>query len=374
MPSTHIRQHGLASASRVIVKFGTQLITSPRGGLDFDYLRDIANQIAQLRRNGMEVTVVSSGAIGAGLAALKMKTRPSDVAELQAVAAVGQRLLMTHLHDAFSPHDLEVGQVLVTRTDFDDRGRFLNIRNCIGHLHRIGCIPIINENDTVAVDELRFGDNDQLAALICNALRADALLLLSVVDGLLDEDGARIDLVENMADAKHQARDEKSALGSGGMISKLDSVALAVGAGEIAVIANGRTPEVLTKLFSNESAGIGTVFTPASRKLDSRQRWIGMTKRPGGDIIVDDGAATAIVKRGKSLLPAGILNVTGQFKRGDVITITGQRNQELARGLTNYSADEIKIIKGKQSNELDALLGSTAYSEVVHRDNMVLAR
>ena len=208
-----------------------------------------------------------------------MKQRPANVADLQAMAAVGQRLLITHFHDAFGRHNTEVGQVLLTRGDFDDRARFLNLRNCLMHLEKLGCIPVINENDTVAVDELRFGDNDLLAALVTNALPADALVVLSVVDGLLDSDGKVIDLVKDVRSANAHARKDRTAMGSGGILTKLEAARQVTDAGEIAVIANGREKNVLPRLFGAES--IGTVFVPASRKLDSRARWIGLTSTAG---------------------------------------------------------------------------------------------
>ena len=370
MPSTALRQSILKSARRIVVKFGTQLLTGGDGHLDVAYLKEMATQIASLRKEGYEITVVSSGAIGAGLAELKMATRPRDVAELQAVAAVGQRRLMTYLYDAFAPHQLGVGQVLVTRGDFDDRQRYLNIRNCITHLHRLGCVPILNENDTVAVEELRFGDNDQLAALTCNALRADALILLTVVNGLLDEKGQRIDLVEELGSVQGHVRTEKSRLGSGGMQSKLTSVSLATEAGEIAVIANGREPNVLRRILSGDT-GIGTVFAPAKKKLAARQRWIGLTKRPAGKLTIDDGALAAL-NRGKSLLPAGITKVEGTFDRGAVIAVLNRDGQEVARGLSNYSADETRLIQGQKTSQLGKTLGREAYDEVIHRDHLVM--
>ncbi len=373
MPSTPLRQSVLAAARRIVVKFGTQLLTGGDGQLDVAYFRRIAAQVVTLRQRGYEVTIVSSGAIGAGIKELGLARRPRDVAELQAVAAVGQRRLMTHFHDAFAPHGLFVGQVLVTRNDFDDRVRYLNIRNCIAHLHRMNCVPILNENDTVAVDEIRFGDNDQLAALTCNALRADALVLLTVVNGLLDDRGRRIDLVEDFDAAGGHVRSEKSKLGTGGMSSKLTAAQQATSAGELAIIADGREPDVLLKLFGGDSTGIGTIFAPGQKKLDSRRRWIGLTKRPAGTLMIDDGAAAAL-SRGKSLLPAGIVEVTGDFEKGGVVAIVNRAGVELARGLTNYSAEETRQIKGKKTTQLAQVIGRLAYDEVVHRDQMVVTK
>lgn len=374
MPSTHIRQTVLRNARRVIVKLGTNLLTSRDekiAGLDLSYLCEMANQVVALRKRGLEVTIVSSGAVGAGCAELGLTSRPRDVADLQAVAAVGQRRLMTYFHDAFEPHDLKAAQLLLTRGDFDDRVRFLNIRNCVTRLHALNCVPVINENDTVAVDELRFGDNDMLAALMCNALRADALVLLTVVDGLMDAQGERIDLVTSVQEAVALIRrGEKTALGTGGMTTKLDAARLVSDAGEVAIIAHGREPHILPRLFDGEK--LGTVFIPAQRKLDSRQRWIGLTKRPAGTITIDAGAVTAVTTRGKSLLASGIVHTTGAFERGEVILVRDEAGREIARGLCNYTADELRLIMGKKSSQFEKLLGRTAYAEVVHRDNLVV--
>lgn len=372
MPSRTLRQTVLASARQIVVKLGTQLLTRDDGQLDAPFLKQIADQIARLRRDRVKVTIVSSGAIGAGWADLGLNKRPKDVAELQAVAAVGQRCLMTHMHNAFILHQIPVGQLLLTRSDFDDRVRFLNIRNCITQLHQLGCVPVINENDTVAVDELRFGDNDMLAALMCNAIPADALILLTVVDGLLDENNHKIDLVRHPDEYCVSAK-QKTPLGTGGIRSKLEAANLVTEAGELAVIANGREPDVLLRLFSlNEQ--IGTVFAPAPRKLDSRKRWIGLTKRPSGTLIIDDGAVGALRQRGKSLLASGITALSGQFERGDVLLVQDQAGCDVARGLTNYGADELRLVMGKRSIQFEKILGRAAYAEVIHRDNLVLVR
>lgn len=370
MPSTELRQTVLSKARRIVVKLGTQVLTAEDGQIDRDLLADTARQIVALHKRRIEVTLVSSGAVGSGCALLKLAKRPRDITEQQAVAAVGQRGLMGYMHEAFAPHGYEVGQLLLTRADFDDRARFLNIRNCISMLHTLGCMPIINENDTVAVDELRFGDNDMLAALVANLLRADALVLLTVVDGLLDAQGQTVDLVTDLHHARSLTTDTRSKLGTGGMKSKLEAARLLTDAGEIAVIANGRSPDVLTRLFQGEKTG--TVFLPATRKLDSRQRWIGLTKRPAGSITIDDGAARAVRDRGKSLLASGITAATGSFQHGDVLLVRDPKGAEVARGLTNYNADELRLIMGRKSSQFEKLLGRPAYAEVIHRDNLVI--
>ncbi|MEM1097837.1 MAG: glutamate 5-kinase [Planctomycetota bacterium] len=377
MPSTPIREDVLTAARSVVVKIGTQLLTKPEPGqvggvaLDARFIGSVAGQVAKLRARGVRVTLVSSGAIGAGCAALGMAQRPTDVAEAQAVAAVGQRNLMTAWHTAFTRRKLGVGQVLLTRSDFDDRGRFLNIRNCVSRLYELDCVPILNENDAVAVEELRFGDNDVLAGLTTNALRADALLMLTVVDGLLDDDGQVIDRVDDVVGALSAVRAEKSGWGSGGMASKLEAARVVTEAGEVAVVANGRSKDVVLRLLDGE-AGIGTVFAPAARKLDARSRWIGLTVRPAGAVTVDGGAADAVTQHGKSLLAKGITAMTGRFERGDVLLVRDAAGKELGRGLTNYASDELRLILGRHSDEFEQVLGRPGYTAVVHRDHLVL--
>ena len=377
MTTADLRNSLLPNARRLVIKLGTQLLTStdPKTpGIDPAFVRRMAGQVASLRGMGKEVTIVSSGAIGAGCAELGLKSRPKDIADQQAVAAVGQRRLMDRWHDAFEKHSLHVGQILLTRGDFEDRVRFLNTRNCIARLHEMNCVPIINENDTVAVDELRFGDNDLLAALVCNAVDADALVILSVVDGLLDPEGKRVPFVKDVRDVFDLDRKDKSTLGSGGMTTKLQAARLATDAGQVALIANGREPDLLTRLFDRSPADAGTLFAPASRRLDSRERWIGLTKRPSGTITIDPGAIEAIRSRGKSLLPSGITELTGLFDRGDVVLIRDAQGKEVARGLTNYSSDELRQIMGKKSAQFGKLLEGASYDEAVHRDNLVVMR
>jgi len=365
-------REALTEARNIVVKLGTQVISDPSGKprLDVDYIHKIAGQIASLHHDGYRVALVCSGAVGAGCYELGIEDRPTDLAALQAVAAVGQRGLMTLLHDAFEEHGLRVGQVLVTRTDFDDRGRFLNIRNCVAHLASMDCIPVINENDTVSVDELRFGDNDMLAALVCNAMRADALILLSVVEGLLDESGQRVPEVKNLSDVLGMARTERSRMGTGGVLTKLEAARLVTEAGESAVFAHGRSDDVLRSILSGHD--VGTLFLPRERKLDSRQRWIALTARPTGTVTIDDGAAKALRQRGKSLLATGITETTGRFEAGEVLMIRDVTGHEVARGLSNYTSSELRLIIGRQSDEFAEILGRGAYAEVVHRDNMVV--
>ncbi len=375
MPSTALRETRLAAARHVVVKIGTQLITGGAGGkvkpaIDTGFIAAIAAQIAALHQKKIRVTLVSSGAVGAGCVQLGRKTRPTDVAEQQAVAAIGQRALVTRWHEAFDPHGLHASQLLLTRADFDDRLRYLNIRNCIAKLHELKAVPVLNENDTVAVEEIRFGDNDLLAALTCSALKADALILLTSVPGLLNARGEVIDRVDDVLDQLQHVRRAKSSWGSGGMQTKLEAARVAVESGELAVIADGRAPDVLTRLLAGER--LGTVFAPAERRLGSRQRWIGLTARPAGTVAIDAGAAEALTKKATSLLATGVTGLTGRFDRGDVVMVCDPSGREVARGLCNYTADELRLIQGKKNQQLAAVLGRPAYRTVVHRNNLVL--
>jgi glutamate 5-kinase len=367
-----VRESSLSAVRSVVVKLGTQLLTDADGRLDGLFLASIAGQIMQLRSRGIRVTIVSSGAVGAGVAELNLAKRPTDLAKLQAVAAVGQRRLMDTWAAAFEPFELHVAQLLLTREDVDDRQRFLNLRNTIHAVHELGGVPIINENDTISTDEIvkiTFGDNDILAALVTHATAADLLVLLSVVDGIADAAGATVRLVESVDAARQWVRSEKSGLGKGGMDSKLNAARMVTEAGSAMVVANGRAADVLINILGGQE--VGTLFLPGGRRRSARSRWIG-SARPTGSIVVDSGAIQALVEKNKSLLPAGILKVTGEFSRGDVVAITGQDGVTIARGLTNYSGAEIEIIRGKRTAEVRALLEESAYDEVVHRDNLVV--
>jgi glutamate 5-kinase len=366
------RTQYLAAIRSVVVKLGTQLLTDKTGRLDPAYFAAIAEQIATLRGRGVEVTIVSSGAVAAGLAELGLAKRPTDLAQLQAVAAVGQRRLMDTWAAALAPHKLPVAQILLTREDIDDRTRFLNVRNTIRAAHELGAVAVINENDTISTDEIvqiSFGDNDILAAMVAAALRADLLVLLSVVDGLLDADGKPVRLVESLEQARQLVRVEKSALGKGGMNSKLEAARMVTDAGEVMAVANGRDENVLVRLM--DGAEVGTLFAPSQRKRSSRDRWIAAS-RPAGSIQIDAGAVAALVEKGRSLLPAGIVRVTGEFAPGDVVSIIGPDDAELARGLSNYAAGDVERVRGKKTADVRAMLGEAAYDEVVHRNNLVL--
>jgi len=386
----------LSSVRSIVLKLGTQLLTAKTSGpdkvlnapvaspaavggetrahssLDEQYLDCVARQVVALRQRGIVVTIVSSGAIGAGVRELKLDGRPTDLGRLQAVAAVGQRCLMDAWGAAFAAYTLPVAQLLLTREDIDDRTRFLNVRNTINAVHELGAVPIINENDTISTDELvkiTFGDNDILAALVAQALQANLLVLMSIVDGLLDAESKPVRLVGNLAQAQQLVRAEKSALGKGGMDSKLAAARMVTGAGDAMVVVDGRMPSVLTRLLDCEP--VGTLFVPAQRRRSSRSRWIGSVRTLGA-IVVDDGAVQALVEKNRSLLAAGIVAVEGSFDRGDCVAIKSTDGSMVARGLSNYAAVDVHNIRGKKTSQIRDLLGEAAYDEVIHRDNLVI--
>lgn len=364
----------LAGVKTAVVKLGTQLLSDKDGRLDAVFVATIAQQVVELRSSGIRVSIVSSGAIGCGVGELKLPKRPSDLSMLQAVAAVGQRRLMDVWAAAFAKHELHVAQLLLTREDIDDRSRFLNLRNTIAAVHELGGIPVINENDTVSTAELErisFGDNDILAALVAHALRADLLVLLSVVDGILDAEGKAVRLAGSLDEVRQHIRPEKSPLGKGGMDSKLQAAQMITDAGEAMVVADGRMENVLPRLLKGDD--IGTLFIPQGKKRSSRSRWIGAL-RTAGTLMVDEGARKALAEKNRSLLPAGILKVEGEFERGDAVGIIEVNGTLIARGLSNYSSADMRRIQGKKTTQVKQILADCAYEEAVHRDNLVLER
>ncbi len=360
-----------------MIKVGTNVLSDPRGRLDPMRMAELARQIAELKNAGKQIVLVSSGAIGAGVGRLGLPGRPTDLPGLQACAAVGQCFLMRAWEDAFSPHKLPTAQILLTAGDFDNRPRYLNARNTILTLLEWGAIPIINENDTVSVAEIRFGDNDTLAAMVAGLIRAPILVLLSVIDGLLESDphtdptAKVLKWVPDIDDSVlERAGVSKSSLGSGGMKSKLKAARMATIAGTSVFMAKGTDPGILQEIFSDVEKG--THFLAKEVGLPSWKRWIGYTAQPRGTIKLDAGAAKALVAHGKSLLPIGITEVTGTYHKGAVVSLLDPNGMEIARGLSNYSALDTGRIKGLRTDEITAKLGSCAYVEVVHRDNLVV--
>jgi len=377
-----VRQEIVTAAELVVVKVGTRVLTREDGSLDDQRVASIAGQIAQLWQSGRRVVLVSSGAVGAGLGRLQQTTRPTDLAQLQAAAAIGQGLLIESYNRALEPHHLHAAQVLLTAEDLQDRVRYLNVRNTLFALFRCGAVPIVNENDTVSVDELQlsFGDNDRLAALVTNLIRAPLLVLLSDVDGLYDGDpslpSARVvPIITDLKAAQQRMVHDESPrkgvqLSIGGMASKLQAARIATAAGENVVIANGHCDDVLQRIFAGED--VGTLILAEGPMVDPRRRWIGWSASPSGTLTLDAGARTAIESDGRSLLAVGVVEVTGDFSKGDVVALVDAAGQEFARGLINYSADEMHTIAGQSTNRMAQLLGHLPYDEVIHRNNLVL--
>jgi glutamate 5-kinase len=374
--SQQLRQHYLSKAKRVVLKLGSAVLTAA-DGLNQPLIQRLVGEIGRLSSQDREFILVSSGAIAAGCRKLGFASRPAGMPQAQAVAAAGQSVMMHTYELAFAEVGLKVAQILLTHDDLESRPRFLNARNTLFTLLGWQVVPIINENDTVATDELKFGDNDNLAALICNLAGADLLVLLTDIDGLFDQDprehgDARLlHQVEAItADIERAAGKRPGVLGRGGMMSKLQAAKKAGAAGLPTLIANGLTPGILEKIFSGQE--VGTLFLPQDQKLTSRQYWLAYNVTPKGALLVDPGARKALVDGHKSLLPAGILEVFGGFRKGDAVHLMGSEGKPFAVGLTNYSAREIGQIKGRQSQEIAQSLGHKAYDEVIHRDNLVI--
>jgi glutamate 5-kinase len=357
----------LVSAKRVVIKIGSRLIQESPASRP----ATIADQVVELRRRGLEVVIVSSGAIALGLPRLAMKTRPTEMPELQAAAAVGQSRLMQHWEHAFGAHDIEIGQVLVTHDDLGDRRRFLSARLTLRALLDHGVVPIINENDTVATEEIKFGDNDQLAALVCNLVSADVLIILTDVEGVRDANGVRMPIVRDIErEAAPVAGGSTSGVGSGGMASKVGSARIVTRTGVPAVVAPGRDPDVLVKVLAG--ADVGTLFVPGTSVLSSRKHWIAYGAKPVGKLLIDEGAAKALREGGKSLLPKGIIKVEGDFELGDTVSILTREGVELGRGLAAYPGNDLRKIQGLHSAGIEATLGYKSIDEAIHRDDLVI--
>jgi glutamate 5-kinase len=373
-----LRQEIATIADVVVVKVGTRVLTGEDGLLNHQRIANLVEQIHLQMAQGRKVVVVSSGAVGAGMAHLGLKQRPQDLAHLQAVAAVGQPLLVAAYDKAFMAHGRSAAQVLLTADDLDDRVRYLNVRNTLLTLMEYGVVPIINENDTVAVDELvgTFGDNDRLAALVTQLLRAPLLILLSDVDGLYDGDPQNsnskviVTVTEIDESIKKLARPQVSLLSRGGMGSKLEAARIVTAAGESVVLASGLVEVNIGEILSGRP--VGTLFVPSGQSVSLRKRWIGYTVQPRGWLVLDKGAEQAVAQQGKSLLPIGVVQINGSFTKGDVIGLQSLSGEEIGRGLSNYDSSHAERIIGLQSNQIHEVLEHSPYAEVVHRDNLVV--
>ena len=367
----------VASAARLVVKVGSSLVTNDGRGLDHAALARWAAQIAGLARSGRKTVLVSSGAIAEGISRLGWTTRPSAMHELQAAAAVGQMGLIQAYEAAFAEYSLHTAQILLTHDDLADRRRYLNARSTLRTLLDLGVVPIINENDTVTTDEIRFGDNDTLGALVTNLIEADALVLLTDQQGLYTAD-PRLDAAATLVtsaragDERLEAMAGKGAggVGRGGMLTKVLAAKRAARSGASTVIADGRLPDVLTRLAAGED--IGTSLIAESVSLAARKQWLADHVLLAGRLTLDAGAVRAILRDGKSLLPIGVIAVDGAFERGAVVGCVDPDGREVARGLVNYTAQETARILRRPSSEIEAILGYVDETELIHRDNMVL--
>ncbi|MCD6581553.1 MAG: glutamate 5-kinase [Desulfuromusa sp.] len=371
-----MRKALLAHVRRVVIKIGSGVIASS-AGLENDRVTEISTDICQLLDRGLEVIVVSSGAISAGKGQLGITGRPQTIPQKQAAAAIGQTRIILKYKETFQLQNHNVAQVLLTRDDLSNRRRYLNARNTIMTLLEYGVTPVVNENDTVVVEEIRFGDNDNLSALVTSLVEADLLIILSDVDGLFDQDPADnpraqlIPVVERVTSGiEAMAGKSSSDIGVGGMNSKLKAVKRAALSGVGTLIANGRSPNILSRIFAGEE--VGTYFLPAQSKLTAKKHWIAFSKKPRGKLLIDEGGQQAVIKHGKSLLPSGICGVEGGFERGDAVRLCNLDGEEFARGVISYSLAETLQIMGKQSVDIEKVLGYKYRDEVVCRDNLVL--
>ena len=367
----------LKKAKNILVKVGTSTLTYPSGKLNLNYIERIVRELADLKNQGKEVVLVSSGAIGAGLGKLGFKKKPKTTPEKQAIAAVGQGILIQVYEKVFSEYGHTVAQLLLTRDDLVNRQRYVNARNTLTTLLKFGVIPIINENDTVSVDEIEFGDNDNLSALVASLIDVDLLINLSDIDGLYtanphkDSDAELITFVPDInGEIENLATSTCGTLGTGGMRAKLQAAKISVCSGVPMVIANGQKPGVIHDIISGKK--VGTLFLPKEKPMHSRKRWIAFGLTVQGTLCVDSGAKKAVVRDGKSLLPSGVLEVEGSFERGETVCIADEDGIVFARGLVNYPSRDLIKIKGLRSSNILEVLGKKGESEVVHRDNLVI--
>ncbi|MHB8482672.1 MAG: glutamate 5-kinase [Nitrospiria bacterium] len=365
------------NVKRMVIKIGSRIIASKGAGLNKSRIEALANEIFHFKKKGMEIVLVSSGAILAGMEKLGLKDRPKTIPLKQAAAAVGQSQLMWLYEKTFKEHHLHVAQILLTGEDLADRKRFLNSRNTFFTLFDHQVIPIVNENDTVSVDEIKFGDNDHLAALVTNLIDAQLLIILTDVDGLFTADPGKNPEAELLSEVDEISEEiGKNALGSGtlegtgGMRSKIEAAKKVGAYGVPTLLLNGTQPGILSRAFTGEP--VGTLFHLRGEKLNSRKHWIAFSIRSKGELYLDEGAATALVQKGKSLLPSGITSVKGSFIAGDAVTCINPKGEEIAKGLVNYPTGEIDQIKGIKTSQIEKVLGYKFSDEVIHRNNLVI--
>lgn len=364
--------------NRIVVKIGTNLIADAKG-LKENFLKDFVRQVTELHKSGREMIIVSSGAIGSGLVRMKMEKRQFTLQEKQAIAAIGQPVLMNRYKEMFKESGITVAQVLLNHDDVKDKGRNMNARNTLLKLIEWGVIPVINENDTVATEEIKFGDNDALAGIVGSLVNADLVAILTSVDGVYDKNpgkysGAKkIEVIEDIeAVIKEVETDGKTASGTGGMVSKLETARNLNHAGIPLIIANGNLKNVLVRSAQGENTG--TLILRKGHRAESKKRWILLTLKAKGSIIVDDGAKKALLDSGKSLLAVGISAVKGKFALGDAVEIEDKAGTRIAKGVVNYSSEDVDLIKGQKKEDIKKVMKDNYYTEVIHRDNLYVYR
>jgi glutamate 5-kinase len=372
-----MRKELLKTVKRVVIKIGSRVLTNADGALDMAVFGRICLEIAALRRQGLQVVVVSSGAIAAGRSELGLTDKPRTIPHKQAAAAVGQTRLMQAYENSLAPHGLKTAQVLLTSEDLGSRQRFLNARATLDALLGFGIIPIINENDTVVVDEIKFGDNDNLSALVTNVAEAHLLLILTDIEGFYSADpnshpdATLIPLVRNITrEVERAAGGSASTVGTGGMATKIAAAKKAGKNGVATIMVSGKRDGIIVAALAGDD--VGTLFLPSDTGLNRRKHWIAYTLKPSGRIVVDDGARTALLKKGKSLLPSGMVRVEGRFERGACVKLCGADGVEFARGLSDYSSGESSRLIGCKSAEIETILGYHYGDVIIHRDNLVL--
>lgn len=367
----------LSKTKRIVIKIGSNVLSTDRG-VRRSFFTDLAKQVASLRRKGIEVVIVSSGAIAVALNNFNESTKPKSIADKQAYAALGQPQLMKQYMAAFGKHKISVGQILLTHANLQNRNQFLNARHALMALIKRGIVPIVNENDSVAVDEIQFGDNDRLSSFVTHLVEADLLIILSHVDGLYDRDPARHDgarLVQKVQHIDDFVRSfvftGPSAKGAGGMASKLEAAQFCMHLGIPVFITSGFQKDCVLNLWKKASP-MGTLFLPEKDSLTARQRWISKILKPRGEIVIDAGAVKALEERKRSLLASGVREVKGRFDQGDCVEVQTVRGRVVAQGLSNYSSFELQKIKGLKSSQFEKHLGYKLADEAVHKDNLVL--
>ena len=363
--------------NKVVIKVGTRLLTYETGKLNLRIIEKLVREMADLKNQGKNVILVSSGAVGGGIGRLGLQKKPLSIPERQAVAAIGQGLLIQFYEKLFSEYGHIVAQVLLTRDDLGERTRYINSCNTLSHLLKFGVIPIVNENDTTSTEEIEFGDNDKLSALVATLIDADLLIILTDTEGLytvnprLDDSATIIPFVEEITpEIKNAAGKTEEVLAKGGMITKIEAAEIVMTSGIDMVIANGLQDNIIKRILEGEE--VGTFFDSKNSFLRSRKRWIAFAQKLKGTIHIDPGAEQALVKEGKSLLPIGIVGIEGNFSKRDVVSVCGSGGQEIARGLVNYNSGELEQITGFKSYEIKNILGYPGHEEVIYRDNLVL--